>query len=63
MNEEDYSFRICSNCGKKMTSGYVIDNGHKYYCSDTCLKTFCTQEEFIEMYDNGNSDTYWTEWE
>ena len=53
--------RICSECKEKMTEGYCIDAGLEYYCSDECLHKHYTKEEYLEMYDDGNS--YWTEWE
>ena len=55
--------RICSQCGKEMTEGYCINQGEKYYCSDDCLHTNMTQDEYLELYDEGNGDSYYTEWE
>ncbi len=55
--------RTCSECDKKMMEGYVIDGGLDYYCSDECLHKHFTEEEWEEMYDEGNSESYWTEWE
>ena len=55
--------RVCSECGKKMTEGYCIDNGLEYYCSDECLHKNISEEEYERLYDNGNGDSYWTEWE
>lgn len=60
---EDNYKRVCSHCGKEMFEGYVIDNGLEYYCSDECLHQHYTDEEYDEMYDNGNGDSYWTEWD
>lgn len=54
-------FRICEECGKPMIEGYVVD-GCETYCSDECLHKHLTDEEFEELYDNGNGDTYWTNW-
>lgn len=59
---ENY-FRVCTECGKEMNKGYCIADGLEYYCSDECLHKHYTQQEFNEMYDNGNGDSYWTEWE
>ena len=61
-NKGDF-MRTCSECGKKMVQGYCIDNGMEYYCSDECLHKHYTEEEYLEMYDDGNGDTYWTEWD
>lgn len=55
--------RLCDNCGKYMTRGYVIENGFEYYCSDNCLHTRYSEEEYNQMYDDGNGDSYYTEWE
>lgn len=62
-SEEEKETRTCSECNKEMTQGYCIENGEEYYCSDECLHNHYTQEEYEEMYDDGNGDSYWTEWE
>lgn len=58
-----YNKRKCNECGKYIYEGYCIDNGIEYYCSDECLHKHYTEEEYEEMYDDGNGDSYWTEWE
>jgi len=55
--------RKCSECGKGMNEGYVIDGGSEYYCSDPCLHKHMTDAEFEDACDDGEGDTYWTEWE
>lgn len=55
------NIRKCNECLKKMKEGFVIDSGIKYYCSENCLHKNISNDEYIEMYDNGNSDTYWTQ--
>ena len=55
--------RICSECGKEMKAGYCINNGMEYFCSDDCLHKHYSEEEYLEMYDDGNGDSYWTEWD
>lgn len=55
--------RVCSECGKLMTSGFVIENGLNYYCSDECLLKNMSWSEYEELYDDGFGDSYWTEWE
>lgn len=57
----DYE-RVCSHCSKPMAQGYCIDNGLEYYCSDECLHEHYTDEEYNRLYDDGNGDSYWTEW-
>lgn len=60
---ENYiNVRHCDECGKEMWDGFCIDSGMEYYCSEECLHKHYTDEEWDEMYDNGNSDSYWTDW-
>ena len=54
--------RICSNCGKPMGWGYCVECGNEYYCSDECLHHKYSEEEWVEMYDNGNGTSYYTAW-
>ena len=55
--------RVCSVCGDLMYEGYVIDNGSGWYCTDECMNADgMTREEFEELFDDGNGDSYWTEW-
>ena len=54
--------RICSECGREMTQGYCIENGLEYYCTNECLHKNMTQEEYLELYDDGNGDSYYTDW-
>jgi hypothetical protein len=51
--------RVCSECGKPMWEGFYDDN---YYCSEKCLHKHYTPEEWIEAYDDGEGEAYWTEW-
>jgi len=53
----------CTACGAGMNEGYVINGGEEYYCSDECLHKHITPAEFDELYDDGDGDSYWTEWE
>lgn len=55
--------RKCSQCGKEMNEGYCIHDVEVYYCSDECLEQNMTHEEFLELYANGEGDSYYTEWE
>jgi hypothetical protein len=57
------SIRKCTKCNEFMTEGYCIDSGFAYYCSDECLHTVYTPEEWEELYDDGEGDSYWTQWE
>ena len=55
--------RKCSECGRGMNEGYVIGGGCEHYCSNYCLHKHVTHEEFLELYDDGDGDSYYTEWE
>lgn len=59
--EEDRTIRKCNECKKEMLSGYCIDNGLEYYCSDNCLYKNYTKEQYNDLYENDIA--YWTEWE
>ena len=51
---------VCDKCGKLMTSGYVIGDGEEYYCSEECLYTVYSEEEYDDLHDVG--EAYWTQW-
>lgn len=57
-----FEIRQCSDCKKIMIQGYCIEGGEAYYCDDDCLYRNLTEEEFDELYDYGEGDSYWTEW-
>ena len=59
---EEKDIRVCTECGKLMEEGYCIENGIEYYCDDECLHKSIDEEEYEKLYDNGNGDTYWTQW-
>ena len=54
--------RICSSCNRIMLSGYCLDDGMEYACSEQCLHDFMTDDEYEEAYADGEGDSYWTEW-
>ena len=56
-NDEEKETRTCTECNKEMTQGYCIESGEEYYCSDECLHKHYTQNEYLEMYDNGNGES------
>lgn len=60
--DTDRTCRRCSKCGRLMRKGYCIDAGAAYYCSDECLHTDFTDEEWAEEYES-NDQSYYTEWE
>lgn len=54
--------RKCNACGKGMNEGYCIEGGIEYYCSDECLHTEVSPEEWLELWNDGEGDSYWTDW-
>ena len=44
-----------------MTAGYVINDGEEYYCSDDCLHSAYSTEEYEELCQMDLA--YWTQWE
>lgn len=42
----DDHIRRCTECGKPMKEGYLIEQGGEYYCSDECLHKNYTQEQW-----------------
>ena len=55
--------RMCTCCGTPMTEGFVIEGGNEYYCSERCLHKRYTPEEYNAMYDDGEGESYWTEFD
>lgn len=60
---ETVEVRQCDVCKKYMIDGYCIEEGNGYYCDDECMLTEMTMDEFNELYDDGNGDSYYTDWE
>jgi len=60
---DDDDGRRCDCCGAPMMEGFVIDGGAEYYCTETCLYTVMTEAEYLELYADGEGDSYWTVWE
>ena len=52
--------RRCAVCGCKVISGYCIDDGEEYFCSDDCLHGFYSPEEYEELC--AEDRAYWTDW-
>jgi len=55
--------RRCNECEQSMVQGYCIEDGVAYYCSDRCLRRHYSKAEWDELYDNGESNSYWTIWQ
>lgn len=62
-NPSDYvdveDARLCKRCGKRMDSGFYVAGD--CYCSEHCLYSEYTEEEYEDLYDDG--EAYWTNWE
>ena len=56
--EDDW--RECSTCHAPMREGYCINDGDEYFCSDDCLHSVYSHEEYTEMFDHDAA--YWTQW-
>ena len=56
----DSEQRICNECGSVVISGYCINDGEEYYCSDECLYAWYSEEEYDELCQEDLA--YWTEW-
>ena len=52
--------RYCSECGREMSCGYVINDGEQYFCSDQCLHMNISEEEYEDLVQEDLA--YWTEW-
>ena len=55
--------RKCSVTGEGMNQGYVVNGGEEYYKDLQALHTKYSPAEWDQMYDEGNSDSYWSEWD
>lgn len=44
-----------------MTEGYCIRDGEEYFCSDDCLSSTYSPEEYDELCQEDLA--YWTSWE
>lgn len=62
LEAEECCRKECDECWKIMDEWYVINGWEEHYCSDECLHKHISEKEYVEMYDWGNSDTYWTDW-
>ena len=61
--------RICSVCGGEVWQGYIEADGYRYFCSDECLHTVYTDEEWEKVYEEDNEEgsgfltgSCYTEW-
>lgn len=56
------TIRYCYECGEEnFDSGYVINDGDEYFCSDKCLYANYSEKSYLKMYEDGTA--YWTQWD
>ena len=65
LNLEDY-LRVCYNCGKLITNGYIEEGCIASYCSMSCIikdlgKPYFDSHIFNE--ENPKGTIFWTSWE
>lgn len=60
MDELD-CFRICDVCGEPMLDGFLV-RGDNHYCSEKCLHTVMTEEEYLNDCEEYGPPTMWTTW-
>lgn len=60
-NYDPTDYRVCQICGKAISVGFCVGDGLAYYCSEECLHTDYSEEEYQEMYETDNA--YYTEWD
>lgn len=53
---------ICDCCGKACEDVFVVDGGTEHYCSEECLHTKYSREEWDRMYDEDSDSNYYTEY-
>lgn len=52
--------RICDCCKKEIIEGYCVHDS-EYYCSDECLHSVYSDEEYKELFEEDCA--FWTQWE
>lgn len=59
--DSERNCRRCDVCGRLFRQGYCQDAGMNYYCSDDCLHSSFTDDEWEEECEN-NDQSYYSEW-
>jgi len=62
LSEHVDCMRICDECHLPMIEGFCIDDGRENYCSEECLHSHYSEEEYLDMYKDGEGNSYWTVW-
>lgn len=53
LENDNIEVRKCDVCNSYMIEGYCIEEGTSYYCTDECMLTEMTIEEFNNLYADG----------
>ena len=53
--------RTCTRCGTPILEGFCINDGLEYYCSEDCLYSTYSRQEYKAL--NERDEAYWTTWE
>lgn len=66
--QRDVTLRFCDHCGKPLPFNATNEQegfyaSGEYYCSDICLLTWTTWEEWNKLCDEWDDEYYWTTWE
>ena len=61
LEEQLDCFRICDVCGEPMLEGFLVC-GSMHYCSEECLQRDWTEEEYLDLCEDEDNDTFWTTW-
>ena len=51
----------CDVCGREMFSGFCVRDGEEYYCSEECLYTVYSEDEYLDMF--LDDEVNFTQWE
>ena len=72
--DDDCRLRVCSECGKFMTEGYLLCDGDWYACSEQCAVRLCQYRLGVDLtpeeakrnlnyaLDHDPEGNFWTEW-
>lgn len=60
---QEKQVRQCSQCNRLMDEGFYFESDSTYYCDEKCLTEVIPYRDYLEIYNDGNGDAYWTRWE
>lgn len=60
----EHGLRICDDCGKFFTEGYILDDCSHYSCSRGCaMRYYGSGKELDKMLNDYPDENFWTEWD